>query len=231
MKLATLGLALIGLIVGLMAYIVIALMFTQEVGLVAVIVGLSTSIAGMFSGAWGKEHAVSMAAMTAVGLIVAKFVIAGLIGGSDVPLPRNFQITQQQYDVCMADADTWANKGGKDAGLYLFLDSRKHYWYAADVDRPQPGDAMHFENYWQLRLENWDAERPSFEDWKSDLRKSPNKELGGFGPRLKDGFSFFNILMWLAAIAAAYFSMALRKAPVNIVRTTKTNSDGYHEIK
>ncbi|MDC1142914.1 hypothetical protein OAU50_07455 [Planctomycetota bacterium] len=228
MKLSTWLLAFAGLGVGAAAYFVSALALNEDFGLVAIFVGLAVSFAAMFGGAWGKKPAINLAILTGIGLILVKVGIAAAIGGSEGSLPTNFELNDATYQTCLADAAAWA-QGGKSSPD-IFVDQRKHYWHVKDSTKLQPGDLNRFKAEWAPRLEKWAAKTPTMDEWKADVTQSAYEDQG-FGARLKAGFSFFNIIGFGLGIAAAYLFMASRKPLIGVNRTTKTDEDGYHEIR
>ncbi|MHC4841039.1 MAG: hypothetical protein ACYTDT_08820 [Planctomycetota bacterium] len=227
MKLSAWLLALAGLALGCAVYFVGALALDDDFGIFAIVVGLTTSVAAMFSGAWGKEPAIPLAVLTGAGLIATKIAIAVVVGGAEATLPPDFQLNQGYYEACMNDARAWAD-GGKNSPN-IFVGDRKYYWHVKDSPSLQPGDLNRFKIEWVPRLEKWSASPPDYNQWQADVTASAYEGMG-LGARIKQGFSFFNILGFLAGIAAAYFAMATRKPLVEITRTTKANDEGVHEI-
>lgn len=231
MKTSGLILALLGFVVGSILYFAVAFSLNSDFGLVGIAVGLAVAIAPMFVGEWGKKPAVVCAIITGLGLIIIKIIIAGAIGNSEQKLPPGFALNDNFYNQCMTDAKTLAESHGTIDSA-TFLRTRNYYWYGKDKPKKfnPMGDVKRFDIEWKPNLEKWGKTPPSLEQWKIDVR-TPKYEETGKSQRFKEAFSFFNILSFIASIAVAYIAIFTRKKPINIVRTTKANEDGVHEIK
>ncbi|MEE9311337.1 MAG: hypothetical protein V3V10_02885 [Planctomycetota bacterium] len=231
MKTSGLILALLGFVVGSMFYFAVSFALNKDFGLMGIAVGLAVAIAPMFVSEWGKKPAVVCAIITGLGLIIIKIIIAGAIGNAEQTLPPGFALNENFYKQCMVDSKTLAESHGTIDSA-TFLRERNYYWYGDDKPKKfnPMGDVRRFDIEWKPNLEKWGNIPPSLEQWKEDVR-APKYEGAGKAERYEEAYSFFNIFTFIASIAAAYVAMFTRKKPINIIRTTKANEDGVHEIK